>query len=384
MTIYAILMAVIGGIIILLTIKEPNKEFILIMTCLCGVIIIPRDFILLLFQSTNRIKDYVRATIIDRLVYIAIVLIALIMGVREYSLLIAADIIGKVLATGWIIYLCKDMIFRKTIYILEGVREAWKNISAGSKILISNIADMAIIGIMRLGIEYQWDIETFGKVSLTLSISNLLMVVINAISIVIYPMLRRTPQDQLPKFYCILRNILMAPLLGAIIIYYPMKEILAIWLPSYADSLTYIALLFPICIYECKISMLVNTYLKNLRKEKWILIVNLTSVLLSILLSFTTIFLLNSLVLSIISVVIVMAFRCIFAELLLSKSIQIKVIKDILLELSMCAIFMITGWLIHSYMSTLIYAGCYLVYLIIKRMDMKEAIKEIKKFAVNQ
>ena len=38
------------------------------------------------------------------------------------------------------------------------------------------------------------------------------------------------------------------------IFYYPIKLILSTWLPQYADSLRYMALLFPICIYESKMS----------------------------------------------------------------------------------------------------------------------------------
>jgi len=383
-TIYALLLAAIGSMIIVSTLGVEDKGFILIMTCLCGVIIIPRDFILLTLQATNRIKDYVKATIIDRIVFITLAVVFLILGDRECSLLIKADIYGKLAALVWLVYHCKDMVFEKSIKIQQGLQEALKNISSGSKILASNIADLMIIGIMRMGIENKWDIETFGKVSLTLSLSNLMMVVINAISIVIYPMLRRTPQDELSKYYGILRNILMVPLLGIIVVYYPMKEVLALWLPRYANSLTYMALLFPICIYESKMSMLVNTYLKNLRKEKWILIVNVVSVFISFIMSLIAIFLLNNLTLTIVSIVLVLAFRCIFAEIILSKFINIKVKKDILLELLMCTIFMTTGWLIRSYFSTLFYAACYLVYLFIKRKDIIEAKQEIKAFANSQ
>ncbi len=40
------------------------------------------------------------------------------------------------------------------------------------------------------------------------------------------------------------------------------------WLPEYADSLQYMGILFPIVIYEGRMSLLINTYLKTIRKEK--------------------------------------------------------------------------------------------------------------------
>lgn len=376
---YSIVIASVGSVIFALTMENENKRFILIMVCLCGLIIIPRDFILLTLQATNRIKDYVKATIIDRIVYITIVLLFLSIGDRSYLLIIKADLIAKVIALLWLICRCKDIVLRRVSNIWLGVAEAVRNLTSGSKIMASNVVDMLIIGIIRMGIEKNWDINTFGKVSLTLSLSNIMMIGINAISIVIYPILRRIKIEEISKIYSILRNLLMIPLLGSLIVYYPMKELLALWLPRYGDSLTYIALLFPICIYESKMGMLVNTYLKSIRKEKWILIVNLVAMVLSVITSMITIFLLNNLVLALISLVFVLAFRCIFAELLLTRWIQIQVRKDIILELLLCIAFMMSGWFIQSILSTLIYAVCYFIYFFIKRKDMLNSIFEIKK-----
>ena len=60
----------------------------------------------------------------------------------------------------------------------------------------------------------------------------------------------------------------MVILLGALIVYYPLKIVLSAWLPKYVDSLTYMALVFPMCVFEAKIALLINSYLKTLRKEK--------------------------------------------------------------------------------------------------------------------
>ena len=60
----------------------------------------------------------------------------------------------------------------------------------------------------------------------------------------------------------------MFVLLGAFVFYYPLKIILTRILPGYAESIRYMALMFPVCIFDSKISLLVNTYLKALRKEK--------------------------------------------------------------------------------------------------------------------
>lgn len=58
------------------------------------------------------------------------------------------------------------------------------------------------------------------------------------------------------------------------------------WLPEYTDSLMYMALLFPMCIYEGKMSLLINTYLKTLREEKAMLKVNLIALGFALILTF--------------------------------------------------------------------------------------------------
>ncbi len=69
-------------------------------------------------------------------------------------------------------------------------------------------------------------------------------------------------------------------------------------------------------------SMLINTYMKAMRMEKQMLLVNLISVTLSVLSTGLVIFLLKDLVLSVVSIMVLLAFRCILAELILAKRLR--------------------------------------------------------------
>ncbi len=140
--------------------------------------------------------------------------------------------------------------------------------------MISNIASMLIIGTIRFFVQQKWTIETFGKLSFTLSLSNMFLTFINAIGIVMFPLLRRTNQQRLPELFRILRDLFVPITYGLLIFYIPAKLILSMWLPEYTESLNFMGILFPIVIYEGRMSLLINTYLKTLRKEKTILMVN--------------------------------------------------------------------------------------------------------------
>ncbi|MEH7500413.1 hypothetical protein V7251_23500, partial [Cytobacillus firmus] len=252
-------------------------------------------------QSTNRIKEYASVTMSGRIIYVLVIILLLVVGIRDYQLLIVSDLIGKLFSLSLAIYYCKDIVFRKVFSYYFSFREAVRNTKVGIKLMIANIASTLIIGVVRFGIEHSWDIETFGKVSLTMSVSGLMIVFINAIGIVIFPILRRTDNAKLSQIYITIRDFLMFILLFFMIVYFPLKGFLLFWLPNYAESLMFMALIFPMIVYEGKTVLLLNTYFKTLRKEKVMLRINLFSLFISILTTLLTTILVKDLNLAVLS-----------------------------------------------------------------------------------
>lgn len=374
-----IIIAAIISIFALFTIKNIDKSFVLISTSVCGVITILRTYLLFILQSTNRIKEYAKYTRVDRFIYFALVIVFLFLGFKNYKIILYIDIFSKLVALVLCANKMKDIVFGKLNISKNTLLEIFENISIGIKLMLANIASTLIIGVVRFGIQKNWDIETFGKISLTLNISNLLMTFINAVAVIMFPLLRREEESNLPKIYVILRNTLMIFLYMMLIFYYPIKLILSTWLPQYADSLRYMALLFPICIYESKMSMLINTYLKSFRKEKSMLIINTISLILSLILTILSVFILNNLTLAILSIVFLLGFRCVIGELVLTKIMNILIYKDIILETVLTAIFIISSWFINNMFCSIIYTCFYSIYVFIKRKDIKRTILLFKK-----
>lgn len=374
-----IIIAAIISIFALFTIKNIDKSFVLISTSVCGVITILRTYLLFILQSTNRIKEYAKYTRVDRFIYFALIIVFLFLGFKNYKIILYIDIFSKLVALVLCANKMKDIVFGKLNISKNTLLEIFENISIGIKLMLANIASTLIIGVVRFGIQKNWDIETFGKISLTLNISNLLMTFINAVAVIMFPLLRREEESNLPKIYVILRNTLMIFLYMMLIFYYPIKLILSTWLPQYADSLRYMALLFPICIYESKMSMLINTYLKSFRKEKSMLIINTISLILSLILTILSVFILNNLTWAILSIVFLLGFRCVIGELVLTKIMNILIYKDIILETVLTAIFIISSWFINNMFCSIIYTCFYLIYVFIKRKDIKRTILLFKK-----
>jgi O-antigen/teichoic acid export membrane protein len=378
LTISQIIIAIIIIVLANIFLNKTDMQFILTMVALCLIVTGIRTMSLLILQATNRIKEYAQITILDRAIYCCLMMFFIAANVREYKILVVADLIGRFISLLYAMYSCRDMFFRKVSTFYFSFREALVNINVGIKLMFSNISSMLIIGVVRFGIERSWDVSTFGKVSLTLSISNLMMLFINSVGIILFPILRRTDKKNLPSIYLTMRDFLMVALLGMLIAYYPLKVVLSAWLPKYADSMIYMALVFPMCVFEGKMALLINTYLKTLRKEKLMLKINLIALFLSIIITFGTVVSLKNLTLAIASIVFLLAFRCTLAELFLSKILKIRLYKDMGFELMMTSIFILTGWFVNSWLAVLLYGMAYSMYLIIKRKDINGTIKNIK------
>ena len=358
-------------------IKDINKRFVIGMVCIAAVGMCLRWFITFILQPTARIKEYAIVTISEKILFVILTMSLMAVGYRDYKLILVADVISKYISLCMGIWYCRDIVLSKTASIKTAVPEIKENMSAGIKLMLASLSSMLILGVVRFGIENRWDISTFGKVSLTLSISNMAVTAITAIGVVIYPVLRRIAPNKLPDIYKIMGIMLMGLVFGALILYYPAQKILTLWLPQYAESLKYAAILLPICVYESKVSILINTYFTTLRLESLLMKCNIAALAMSVVLTLVSTLLLNSVTAAIISILIVLIFRCILSEMILSTKIPIKVFKDIFIELLMTLAFIICNWY-FGFIGMLMYAVCYVIYLIIKRKDILESLSFIK------
>ncbi|MGT2950758.1 hypothetical protein BU202_05265 [Streptococcus cuniculi] len=337
-----------------------------------------RFFIIYILQTTNRIKESSAIIILDRVLYAILLISIILVDIKDYRVMIYVDVSARFISLLYGLYLCRSILLKKLSYFKLDCVEIFDNIRVGSNLMLSNVASLLIIGTVRLGIERQWDIATFGKVSLTLSISNLMMIFINAVGIVIFPMLKRLDRRKLPLLYESLRNILMPIILGILILYYPLRLVLGYWIPQYIDSVKYMVLIFPMAIYESKMSLLINTYLKALRMERYILKINVQTVILSLCLTLFTAFVLKNLDLAIVSIVILLAFRCVLAEGAVARELEIDVKKDMYFEVILTMIFILSGWFLSPMMAIMSYIVFYGVYLLIKRDAFYNTIKNFK------
>ena len=357
-----------------LTSTIDDKSIILLFSILNLLLMIPKNFVQLILQTTNRIQEYSISILSEKILYIVFISLTLFLGIRSFIPIIIAEILSKVIALLINLKFINNIVLTRPKINKCSFIEAQKNISSGSKLMIANTASMLILGVIKLGIERNWDIVTFGKISLAISMSNILITFINVASVVVFPAIKQIDRSKLASIYTKIRFILMVILFGLLAFYFPGKIVLQIWLPNYSDSIKFMAYIFPLCIFDSKVSILINTYLKALRKEKIMLLVNIGCVFLSVLVTlfFTSLFKnLNAIMLSII---FIFAIRSIILEIILTRYLKFNIIKDTIIEIFMVIVFIIVSICIKTLYGFLIYISLYMLYLLIKKQDL-EGIK---------
>lgn len=347
--IYSVLVSLILTVALLFFKSVSLKNIILILSVLITIITTPRGILYYILQGTCRMKEYSSSIILGRLFFLFSIITLVAIHKINFILLISCELGSQVLALMVSIYNMRDIFKVRMLNIREFYPSIRTSINIGFKLLIANIASQLMLGQNRFAIESHWGIKLFSEVSLTLSISNLVLIFVNSASIVIFPFLKRLGIEKMKSIFFSVSNTISVVSSFTLILYFPLIIIIELWLPKYENSVQFMGILFPIIIFEGKNSVLLITYLKALRKEKFIMLSNIASVVLSLILVVIAIYGVSSLKLTLIFIVVSLGFRAYFNEFSLSYFMGLKVTmtakKCIFLEIFLVIIFMVLNTL---------------------------------------
>ncbi|HHT25257.1 MAG TPA: hypothetical protein GXZ76_07075 [Clostridiaceae bacterium] len=357
-----------------LTFSDRASWLMVVFAAIAGLITVPRSLITLLMQATNHFEDNARVIILERVIFVIGIVVLFIARDAKVYHFVLVDIAGKLLATLYTYFKYPYLIFSKLLTFKKNLREFISHIKIGIHIVLASLSSILTLNILRHAIVAKWGVESFGNVSLSISISNMFVVFINAVAIVLFPTLRRVKQEDLRKLYKQMETIFIS-LMGLILFFfYPFRLVLLWILPNKAAGISYLSLLFPLFLYEGKNSLLLSTYFKVLRKEKILLFVNAITILISYILTFF----ITSINLAVLSILIVQIFRAILGEILLSRIIDYRPFKRIFLELFLTITFLICNNYIGDWKGMLAYGVCYIVYFMIDRRQIKKSFTLFK------
>ena len=358
---------------------EGRRQFVWIAVGLYLVMFNLAGYFGFVFQAVNNTKTYSLSTIIDKLGFLLLLGGLLIGGVKSFQPFIILHLSSKAVSTFYILIKGRRILTARCCDRVVCAREICSNIRIGIKLTIANIASLLILGSGRMVIDYVWGIETFGKLSFSLSLTNFFLLFVSQVSMVLFPALRKVNNTEQKKVYYLTRNVLGLFLPIILLGYYPVKLLLGLWLPQYNDSLIYLGLLLPLCTFDSKMQLLCNTYFKVLREEKKLLEINILAMLLSIILALMGGFIIKDITFIAISMVVAIAFRSMIAELYLARVMGSDVRKNLFLESLLVIAFMILTWCCDAWIALISYAVLYILFICLNKQELFSVCDFIKK-----
>lgn len=352
---FSLVFALLVNAVSFLTVNNSNKVFILFIVSLDLLVMLPRTLLSVIFQATAKIREFTLAMLSEVIVSFFITGLLLLIGIKDYHIIILADFFGRVVS----LFVSLKLLPEFCHIALPKKKDFLRSIAyikIGVFLLMANMAGMLVLSIIRLSIEYEWGIIVFSKVSLSFSMSNMVMVGINAGSLVLFPFLKRMNKNKFEMSYLAIKELLTVFLLFLLILYYPMSKILEIWLPKYIDSFRYLAILAPMCLCEAQLSLVYNNYLKAIRKEKTIFRINMITVALALILGGLVIFSNIPLNIVLLLVLTLGLTKIIIANYVMNKYFSKRDYFDLMVTVSGMAMFVLCSFYIGDIRGMLIYA----------------------------
>ncbi len=333
-----------------------------------------------MLQMSNRIEEASKLLLWERISWGTLAVGAVLCGYVELFYIILSYTVTRILTMLYSLYFIPEVVWAPVHFTLGVWKEFKVNFSVGFPITLSDICSILLIGIIRLGISNVWDISIFAKTSLALSFTFFFLTFVSSASVVLLPALKQIQTQKADGLYIHLNYLLSGLLLVILIGYFPLKEIIALWLPKYVDGLGYMGILFPALYFESKFNLLVATYLKKMLKTKEIFIVNLFVTAGSGAGCILFCYYLKNLTLSIILITLVLGIRCFFAEYILGIFLHIRrvILKEYLISVLVIGFFEYIVIFQDSYWPVIEYSLALIVYLLLSRKNIQQAWQQVK------
>lgn len=329
-----------------------------------------------IMQASNSMKQYMRGVILLRTLSLIFLITGILFHVKNFKFLIAQDLISKIIVNAIMVFSLRDVLFGKIWNIFYNLKKLIEMFQIGISIYLSFYANSCIKIMIQNLVENVWGLLVFGKIALCFSISSLFTKLVSAAGLVLYSSLRKAEAEKQSRLYNALNSLIPIIMLFLFCFYFPAVIALKKILPLYADSLKFMAVLLPGCIYEVKTVFLINTYLQIIHREKEILYSNIVSVGFCLCLSGLTAYVFHELVLVVGAVSIAMGFRCWYEERRLLAYVKETETKNSGLWVIL-SVFVFCSWFLKNVSGVVLYALALLLYIVLKKEEIRKAIESI-------
>lgn len=331
-----------------------------------------------IIQTTNQLKKFSFFATVDKFLVLVLVLFILLFKFNNYRYIIYADTFSRFCTLLLLIFSCKELIFGKLLNLKEAFKEVWLNFKVGIKVMIANLTGMLILTFGVLYVELNKPIEIYSVYSFSTSTMALVLILVGALGMVIYPTLSRIEENKYPRYYLKMNKVLNVFVYFIMFGYYPLVIFISFFMPKYVGLFPYLPIIFGIIIIQSKMHILINPYYKLLREEKKMLYSNVTGVLIAIGLVVLSFQIFKSEIAVAGATFVAMLYRILTMEKYLFN--RMKITKSVI----NCDVFFIFCFIACAYipifwMSLIVYIICFIVYCYYRLIYVGKKYRKLQK-----
>ena len=372
------------GILLFVVASDPGPERSFVLSCVALYMVVKNAALYLgyVFQAMNETRLYSISCILERVCFAVPLALMLLLRFRSFEGYVLAFLFASTVQLFFCAWFARDF-FRSGIEAPRvALDEAWRSVQVGIKLMLANIASQLVLGVARFAIDAEWGIEAFGKLSLAISMVNFFLAFVTQASMVLFPALRQGGEGDQRRFYVVTRDMMSLFFPIAYSLYFPMRWILSMWLPAYADSFAFLVWLLPICVFDSRMNICCTTLFKVRREEKTLLAVNVATVALSTMGVFAGVVFLRSVYAAIASSTLAIIVRSALSEHLLSMRLGIKSAARVSVgELVVTLIFVVSALTLQDIPAVLLTLTSYVVFLLMNKTKLFACVSSAQRAA---
>ena len=316
-------------------------------------------------QITARFKEYSFRTILMSLVNILIVLMVLLLDITDYKIYIILIIFSNYLLSIWYISTYRNITFGKQRRILDDFNGIAAMFKMGFPLLFANFVIIFLLSLDKQIIEIFFTVEEFGIYSFAYSMLAMITVVVSAIGVVLYPILKKANTSNLTKNYSNLSIIMTIIVLVGLLGYFPLQIIVPLFLPDYGASLIVFRIALPGLVLISSIQAIKHNYYKIAGKNMAFVIIGIITIAVNLVLNLISYYIYRKTAAVAVSSVIGMTIWYLIVELYMVKKYKIEWKENFILALFGMIIFYIVTIIDNFYVSMSLYSLFIVIILIL-------------------
>ena len=167
----------------------------------------------------------------------------------------------------WYVYTYRNITFGQSLSFRECIGDVFCLFKTGIILTISYQVSTLIFTLDQQFVLIAFDEFTYGIYSFAYTLISMVTTVINAVSVVLLPMLRQKREEDMLNDFEYNMSVISIVVFAALLGYYPLGLVVQGLLPAYSSAMHYVEVIFPGLAISCCINIIMFTYYKALNQQ---------------------------------------------------------------------------------------------------------------------